>query len=131
MKIQQHEKEIDIENAIMEYLQRKSYLVLKLKRTGIYDPTKKIFRLDKNPLHKDSEGMADLLLFVTGYDRNYMTPTFSVKHPIPVFLEVKTKIGKQSTEQKKFQKRVTAENCGYYIVRSIEDVEKILEELLK
>ncbi|MPM76482.1 hypothetical protein SDC9_123480 [bioreactor metagenome] len=46
-------------------------------------------------------------------------------------MEFKTKTGKQSLEQKKFQKQ--AENCGskYVIVRSVKEAIEKIKEYLK
>ncbi|MDD5081754.1 MAG: VRR-NUC domain-containing protein [Dehalococcoidales bacterium] len=44
-----------------------------------------------------------------------------------VFLELKSTKGKQSPEQKGFQAEVEAHGCRYFIVRSQEELEKILE----
>jgi hypothetical protein len=47
---------------------------------------------------------------------------------VTMWLEVKTKTGRQSPDQILFEKRVTS-LCGYYfVVRSIEDVEKAHEK---
>ena len=40
-------------------------------------------------------------------------------------LEIKTDIGKQSEDQMKFQKRIEGLGGKYYLLRSVEDVEKI------
>ena len=45
------------------------------------------------------------------------------KIPVSVWLEVKTKKGRISANQKAFQESVEAAGGFYYVVRSIEDVE--------
>ena len=49
--------------------------------------------------------------------------------PVSVWLEVKTKRGKLSANQKAFQESVEAAGGFYYVVRSIEDVELALAEV--
>lgn len=44
-----------------------------------------------------------------------------------VFLEVKAPDGKQSPKQKMFEDKVTGFGHDYFIVRSVEDVSKILD----
>lgn len=45
----------------------------------------------------------------------------------PIFIEVKTLKGKQSLEQLEFETKVTQLGYPYYLVRSAEDVDKILK----
>lgn len=56
-------------------------------------------------------------------DLTYLQPNGKV-----VFIEVKTATGKQSPEQKKWQKLVEENGYRYEIVRSIDDAKKIFEE---
>jgi len=67
-----------------------------------------------------SPGMADILCSVhpeyTGY------PTF-------LWLEIKAPNGRQSEAQHEFEDEVLAEGHKYFIVYSIEDVEKALQSL--
>ena len=46
--------------------------------------------------------------------------------PVSVWLEVKTKTGKQSPKQKQFQDAVEAAGGYYFIVRSIDEVDESL-----
>ena len=43
-----------------------------------------------------------------------------------IFVELKTQTGKQSKNQKKFQKKVEALGFEYYVVRSLEDFKSII-----
>lgn len=43
-----------------------------------------------------------------------------------LFIEVKTDVGVQSDEQRKFQQKVEKLGGNYYIVRSLDDVKKII-----
>lgn len=108
-----------IENAILQYLAYRGILAIKLQHTGIFDPISKKFRKINNPLHKNSEGLADILVHTT-----------CVGIPASIYLEVKTDKGKQSEKQKEFEGRVTRAGTKYYVVRSLEDVIKIFEEKL-
>lgn len=119
-----------IENAVIQFLQAKKYLVLKHQRMGVWDAGQKIYRKDRNPLHRDSEGMADLqfMLPKTLYF-NSARHEAELNYVIPVFLEVKTKTGRQSPAQIEFQKKVEKAGAIYRVVQSIDDVQKLLEEL--
>jgi hypothetical protein len=46
----------------------------------------------------------------------------------PWFLEIKSEHGKQSEEQKSFEKQVTAAGAKYFIIRSTEDMDAKLRE---
>ena len=78
------------------------------------------------PLHKDgltvyrpptNKGMADIhaTLIVEGI-------------PVSVWLEVKTKKGKLSANQKAFQESIEAAGGFYYVVRSIDDVDLAIQQ---
>lgn len=45
------------------------------------------------------------------------------------YLEVKNEVGKQSEAQKRFEARCKANGYPYYVVRSVRDVQLVLEEL--
>ena len=78
------------------------------------------------PLHKNgltvyrpstNKGMADIhaTVLVEGI-------------PVSVWLEVKTKKGKLSANQKAFQESVTSVGGYYYVVRSIDDVDLVIQQ---
>ena len=78
------------------------------------------------PLHKDgltvyrpstNKGMADIhaTVLVEGI-------------PVSVWLEVKTKKGKLSANQKAFQESIEAAGGYYYVVRSIDDVDLAIQQ---
>ena len=46
--------------------------------------------------------------------------------PVPVFIEVKTPIGKQSPKQIQFEAHVLSLNLQYYIVRSLDEFKWVL-----
>ena len=43
------------------------------------------------------------------------------------FLELKTESNKQSTEQKFFQEELEKRSCKYYVIRSVEDLQKNID----
>lgn len=73
----------------------------------MYDSKKKIFR--KLPKHAKC-GVPDIIVIKKGQF---------------IGLEVKSAIGKQSEDQKKFEIHTTDNGGFYYIVRSVEDVKKL------
>ena len=64
------------------------------------------------------KGVADVILLLSN------------KHHNCLCLEFKTDIGRQSTEQKEFQKQVEAVGGKYEIVRSANDAMNIISEYL-
>ena len=107
------ETEAQIQKAIMQWGQYKKVLMHRINVIG-------------TPLHKDGltvyrpstkKGMADIhaTLIVEGI-------------PVSVWLEVKTKKGKLSANQKAFQESIEAAGGFYYVVRSIDDVNIALQQ---
>ena len=107
------ETEAQIQKAIMQWGQYKKVLMHRINVIG-------------TPLHKDgltvyrpstNKGMADIhaTLIVEGI-------------PVSVWLEVKTKKGKLSANQKAFQESIEATGGFYYVVRSIDDVDMVIQQ---
>ena len=107
------ETEAQIQKAIMQWGQYKKVLMHRINVIG-------------TPLHKDgltvyrpstNKGMADIhaTLIVEGI-------------PVSVWLEVKTKKGKLSANQKAFQESIEAAGGFYYMVRSIDDVDLAIQQ---
>ena len=107
------ETEAQIQKAIMQWGQYKKVLMHRINVIG-------------TPLHKDgltvyrpstNKGMADIhaTLIVEGI-------------PVSVWLEVKTKKGKLSANQKAFQESIEAAGGFYYVVRSIDDVDLAIQQ---
>mgnify|MGYP005822579349 CR=1 FL=1 len=107
------ETEAHIQKAIMQWGGYKRILMHRINVIG-------------TPLHKDgltvyrpstNKGMADIhaTLLVEGI-------------PVSVWLEVKTKRGKLSANQKAFQESVEAAGGFYYVVRSIDDVDLAIQQ---
>ncbi len=108
------ETEAQIQKAILQWGGYKRILMHRINVIG-------------TPLHKNgltvyrpstNKGMADIhATVVVG------------NIPVSVWLEVKTKKGKLSPNQKAFQESIEAAGGFYYVVRSIEDVEFALAEV--
>ena len=109
------ETEAQIQKAIMQWGQYKKVLMHRINVIG-------------TPLHKDgltvyrpstNKGMADIhaTIIVEGI-------------PVSVWLEVKTKKGKLSANQKAFQESIEAAGGFYYVVKSIDDVELAIRQTM-
>jgi len=107
------ETEAQIQKAILQWGQYKKVLMHRINVIG-------------TPLHKDgltvyrpstNRGLADIhaTLIVEGI-------------PVSVWLEVKTKKGKLSANQKAFQESVESAGGFYYVVRSIDDVDLAIQQ---
>ena len=75
------------------------------------------------------EGTADFMVIQASWTNAYPTH-INVEHCRIVFLELKGDKGKQRPEQGAFQKLVEAQGAEYCLVRSVEEVAKILGEEL-
>lgn len=96
--------------AVMDYLALfpHKWLALRFDSVGIYDPTRKRYRLNMSRLR----GVSDIILF---------TETGRV-----LFLEVKTPKGKLTENQKGFAEKVTNLGYRYCVVTSVEEVQELL-----
>ena len=104
------ERESDIQKTVLEWLSYKKIFAIRLNNSPV--PTKNGgFR----PVSVKGLPDAHLELRVSGV-------------PISVWIEFKTKKGKQSQHQVNFQEMVEDYGGFYYIVRSIEDMEKVLHK---
>ena len=112
--VTRRETEAQIQKAILQWGQYKKVLMHRINVIG-------------TPLHKDgltvyrpstNKGMADIHATVLVGDI-----------PVSVWLEVKTRKGKLSANQKAFQESIEAAGGFYYVVRSIDDVELTLAEV--
>jgi len=105
------EKESDIQNAICDYLALKKHFFWRQNTA----PT--IQRHADGGFHFRAmgkyalKGIPDIIVVTDG--------------GYAVFLEVKVKSGKQSPEQKEFQRRVKDKGGEYYLVHSIDEVKNI------
>lgn len=94
--------EHDIQNEIMRWL----------KLEGL-----RVFRFNvgrRGHIRFGEPGMADILAFKES--------EFGAAYPESYWIEVKSETGKQSKEQKAFQKSVESIGCTYILARSLADV---------
>lgn len=110
------QSETKVQNQIYRYLKIKRWNVGRINTTGRYDVQKE--RWFQNP--RNLKGMPDLMAFKT-----------IGKRKVVLAVEVKSAKGKMSLNQKLFQEwwHYPAGDRYYLLVRSIEDVEKCLEEV--
>ena len=101
------EKESGIQSAICDYLELNRHFFWRQNTAPAFDWKTKQFR--KMPKHA-MRGIPDIIL---------------VQQGLFVGLEVKSAIGKQSEDQKAFEKNLKDAGGRYYVVRSIEDVQKL------
>ena len=105
------ESEASIQKAILDW---GKVMRIPMRRMNVIGtPTKDGFRPAPN------RGMADIhcVLLIAGI-------------PVSVWLECKTKRGKLSESQETFRERVNSYGGFYFVMRSIEDVEKVLDNVL-
>lgn len=111
-----------IKKSILEFLElyakKAPFLFWNQESVGIFDAKKGIYRKKKSRFQKN--GIADIILVKNYYDL-----------PCIIFLEVKAPGGKQSDDQKEFEKEVQSVNGFYFIVKSIDDVIVCLENVRK
>lgn len=101
------EAENDIQNAVCEWLKLKKIFFWRQNTGGVYDVSRQSFR--KMPKYA-LKGVADIIALIN--HRAY-------------FLEIKTKKGRQSPEQKEFEKNVKENGSFYYIIRGVDDLNSI------
>lgn len=98
--------EQQIQKSICEYLfTLKNCMIWKNNSVGVYDPTRKIFRKSRGPFVRN--GVADIL---------------GIYHGLPLAIEVKSKTGKVSKDQREFLEEFDRNGGIAIIARSIEDV---------
>lgn len=109
--IKKVEKESEIQKKIIAYLQdRDDVFIFKINNGSVFDPTLKCFR--KLTGKGQRKGISDIL----GLTKNGRF----------IALEVKTKTGKISKEQKEFLYEIEKRNGIFGVVKSVEDAKKIL-----
>jgi hypothetical protein len=106
-----------IEQAILTYLnyQDKTF-AFKVNTGGYYDAKRKIYR--KNLSKFIIPGTPDVFCIVRIFN-----------FPVTIFFEVKSETGRQSAEQKNFERVVKEVGAFYFVVRSVEDTIKALKEV--
>ena len=111
MKKEPTEKEI--ENSILAYLQTQKGFFWKNQSVGVWDNVRKTYRKPNNRFH--IIGTADVLGCLPGGKF--------------IALEVKTKRGRATQNQKDFLQRISVLGGKAAIVKSIDDVKAVLEEM--
>jgi Holliday junction resolvase-like predicted endonuclease len=101
--------EFQIEEAILEYLNIMGYMAWKNHTAGHYDGKKWRRQASRFAIN----GVSDII---------------AIKNGRVSFIEVKTSVGKQSPAQRSFQANLEAQNGSYYLVRSVADVRKLIDE---
>jgi len=113
-------KEADVKRAVEDYLQllrnQKKLWFTRLNSGNAF----KEFGGRRYRIKLCDEGTADYLV-ITMDDFLYEETTEAI------FLEIKSAKGKQSGKQKEFQAEVEEQGCSYFVVRSLEEVEGLLE----
>lgn len=106
--------EKEIEYQILHYLRSLGIFCFKVDRQGTFDPTKKIFRSNKNPFKK--KGVSDILGIC-----NKRFLAIEVKRNKPK--------GYPSKEQKEFIEEVNLSGGIAFIARSVDDVKSVLSTI--
>lgn len=104
------EKESDIQNSICEYLEIRGRC---------------FFRVNNIPAFNRTEGGGFTMRRLPKYTPRGLPDIIVVAGGLFFALEVKTKVGRQSPEQKEFEALVKKHGGKYFVVRSIEDVQAI------
>jgi hypothetical protein len=102
-----HQKETDIQSAILDYLALKRVLAIRINNIPATYIDKAGARQSRRLPKHTPRGIADILVIKAGG---------------AIFLEVKSEIGKQSADQNEFAAKVFVAGLRYWVVRSIDDV---------
>ena len=101
--------EKDIENQILNFLNKLGIFAWKNQSVGIYDPVKKIYRKPNNRFHL--KGVSDIIGTIQGR---------------MLAIEVKTEKGVISPEQRIFIARINEEGGIAFVARSVDQVAREL-----
>jgi hypothetical protein len=104
--------EQQIQNAIMDWLSAKRIFALRMNTGAV--------KIENRLLRFGIPGMADILAFWPVYDGRGL---------LPVWIEVKSDVGRQSELQKSFEADVLERGHCYVLARSVEGVADFLKEL--
>lgn len=109
-KIRISEKQI--ENAILDYLNQRGIMAWKNQSVGIYDSKIGAYRKPNNKYHRN--GVSDII---------------GIYKCSPLFIEVKTKTGTLTDDQKKFLYEAKLKGAIAFMARSVQEVHDHLEGL--
>lgn len=107
MKTINHQSESDIQRAICDYLALRHHFFWRNNNTPVFDQKFGGFRALPKYTPK---GLPDIEV---------------IKDSCWVGLEVKSDKGKQTPEQKEFERRCKEAGVEYYVVRSVDEVQKL------
>lgn len=110
--------ESQIETSICHYLRIKGYFFWKQPQAGYFAGKQ-----------KDGHWIGSFRRHVNPYCRRGVPDLILVKNGQFIGLEVKTPTNRQTLEQVDFQYDLEKNGGKYFVVRSIEDVEKVLQEI--
>lgn len=100
-----------LQNKICEYLQKQGYFFARLNNQPTYDQhLNKGYGGYRGQGKWAQLGLADILVLVGGHAH---------------FLEVKTEKGRQSADQKLFERRCKQNGTDYSVVRTVADVQAL------
>jgi hypothetical protein len=104
--------EQQVQSAILEWLAAKRIWAIRMQTGAI--------KLDKRFIKFGVAGCADILAFYPVYDgRGFL----------PIWIEVKSNVGRQSELQRSFELDVIQRGHRYLLAKSVDDVEKFFKEL--
>lgn len=102
-----HQLEKDVQMACCDYLALRRHFFWRTNTVPIFDATKKIFRaMPKYAL----KGVPDIIVIKDGFF---------------IGLEIKRKGGKQSDEQKEFERRTKESGAEYHLITSVDQLKEI------
>ena len=99
--------EKEIQKACLDYLALKGIFAFKIYNGGIYK------KATGSYIKAQTLGVPDIIA-------HWPLDTIT-------YFEIKSKTGRQSKDQKAFQSQCEADEVRYFIIRSLDDLEKVLE----
>jgi len=104
------QSEQQIQKSILDMLSLTGWYAYKQDSVGIYDPVKNLYR------KSNTAGKSDII---------------AIKKGTVLFVEVKSKIGKQPPSQKEFERNIKEHGGHYLIARGFEDVQNYLKGMVR
>jgi hypothetical protein len=99
--------EIETQSAVIDYLALRKHFFFRINNIPVYDTKRKVMRrMPKGSMN----GVPDILVLWNGF---------------PVFLEIKSKIGKPSKDQLAFKEKCELQGIEYHIIKAVTDVKEI------
>jgi hypothetical protein len=103
-----------VQLAICHYLKAKGHFFHRMNNVGVYDKKRGQFRTN----HYGIKGVPDIYVYIP----SRTTGAYGTMIGHIIALEVKSPIGKQSSEQMEFQRHFESAGGLYKVVRSVDDV---------